>query len=276
MGKMILCSGRRTKRPYLFSTTGIRVYSIEELCYYIWHNISFVDVEMFSEELLDWIEVELSLPQSAEKLRNLKKNNADLKTLVTSLLCSADYYGEKEIKSILKTVDEMEDYHPAKKNFIRANHYLKRKQYAEAINEYERILSSEDAIGLPPKDYGDVLHNLAVAKVNTQGFLEASEIFYHAYERNGREESLRQYLYSLKMTGEEVYNKKVEEYKLEDETRKDIEEELQLIQEEALESPGIEQINRIKQLKAQGMVTEYKQMVQEMIDNWISSYRKGI
>lgn len=272
---MILCNGKRTKRPYLFSKTGVRVYSIEEVSYYICHNISFVDEDIFNEDLFDWIEVDLSLGQRAEKLRMLKANNADLKTLVTSLLCSADYYSEDEIKSILKMVDKIAKYDPVKKHFLRANDYLKKEKYSEAVSEYERILNSEEAIGLSPEDYGDVLHNLAVAKVNTQGFLEASEIFYQAYERNGRNESLRLHLYSLRMINDELYNQKLEKYQMDEESLKIIEEEMQEIKKKALESHGMKEIEKIKELKAQGMLTEYRQKAQGMIGEWKDSYRKG-
>ena len=275
MGKMILCSGRRAKRPYLFSKTDVRVYSIEEVSYYIYKNITFVDEDMFSEYFFDWIESELALEQRAEKLRVLKSKNADLKTLVTCLLCSGDYYSQDEIKSILKIVDEIAEYGPVKKHFVRANEYLKKGKYGQAISEYDRILNSKEAIGLSPENYGDILHNLALAKLNTQGFSEAAEIFRQAYERNERKESLRQYLYALKMTSDELYNQKVEEYGIDEESRKKIEEEMKEIKIKALESQGMEEINTIKDLKSRGMVIDYKEKIEGMMKNWMESYRKG-
>ena len=43
MGKLILCSGKSTNRPYVLSIIGYRAYSIEELCYYIYNNIYSID-----------------------------------------------------------------------------------------------------------------------------------------------------------------------------------------------------------------------------------------
>src|SRR5690606_39682384 len=48
-----------------------------------------------------------------------------------------------------------------------------------------------------PKDYGDLLHNLALARLHINGPERASELFLHAYERNQRQESLIQYLYCI-------------------------------------------------------------------------------
>ena len=124
MGKLILCSGERTKRPYGFTSTGIRIYSIEELCYYLYHHVYMIDEDMFSDDLLDWIEMELKLTERARMLKNLKKQKSDLKTMVTVVLCSADYYTEHEIKVMLKLLDDMIGMPSIKRSCIKANNYL--------------------------------------------------------------------------------------------------------------------------------------------------------
>ena len=35
--------------------------------------------------------------------------------------------------------------------------------------EYERLLISDEAVNLSPKDYGDLLHNLALARLHING-----------------------------------------------------------------------------------------------------------
>ena len=43
----------------------------------------------------------------------------------------------------------------------------------DAAVEYERIINSMEATELSPEEYGDIYHNMAVAKVHTVG-LKAS------------------------------------------------------------------------------------------------------
>ncbi|HPU63676.1 MAG TPA: hypothetical protein PK304_05940, partial [Mobilitalea sp.] len=154
MGKLILCSGRRTDRPYVLPDSGERIYSIEELCYYIYNNIYSIEEAMFTASLIDWIGKELGLAERAEKLYNLKKQGADLKTLITVVLCSADYYTESEIKKLISVIDEIRAMPSARRRYLKANSYLKRKLYSEAAAEYESLLVSEDAVNLDPKSYG--------------------------------------------------------------------------------------------------------------------------
>ncbi len=269
MGKLILCSGARTKRPYSFPSSGIRVYSIEELCHFLFHHIYLIEEELFSDALIDWIQTELKLPERAEKLRQLKKHHADTKTMVTVILCSADYYTEYEIKSYLKELDTIAGMPIIKRKCIKANNYLKQRQFKEAEAEYEKLSESTEAIELTPEDYGDILHNLAVAKIHTVGVRTAAELFEQAYIRNNKEESLRQYLTAIYLIGmEELYLNKLEEYQVSEALRLNIEGMIQAKKEEAKQSSLMIELHNIKQLKLTGNMNEYYQRIEELIEGW--------
>lgn len=275
MGKLILCSGARTKRPYCFPSTGIRVYSIEELCHFLFHHIYLIEEELFNEALIDWIQVELKLPERAEKLRQLKTRHADTKTMVTVILCSADYYTEHEIKSYLKELDTIVGMPRIKRNCIKANNYLKQRQFKEAEAEYEKLSESKDAAELTQEDYGDILHNLAVAKLHTVGFQAAAELFEQAYIRNNKEESLRQYLFAIHLIGmEDLYNNKLEEYQVGEALRLNIEGMLQASIEEAKQSELMIELHNIRQLKLSGNINGYDQRNEELIEGWKTQIRQ--
>lgn len=275
MGKLILCSGVRTKRPYGFASTGVRVYSIEELCYYLYHHVYLMEEDMFSDSLIDWIKTELKLEDRAEKLRLIKEKKPDLKTMVTIILCSADYYTEQEIKSVLKMLDEIIGMPMIKRSCLKANNCLQNGQFREAVIEYESILNSKEAVDLTPEAYGDILHNMAVAKMHITGLKEAPELFGQAYERNHREESLRQYLYALRLVNNDaLYNEKVMEYQIEEAFQKSIVDYLEQKNEEAKCSEGMLEIQQLKLHKSQGKMNEYYKKTDEMIDSWKAKVRQ--
>jgi len=275
MGKLILCSGVTTKRPYGFASTGMRVYSIEELCYYLYHHVYLVEEGMFCDALIDWIETELKLKDRAEKLRLLKTQKADVKTLVTVIFCSADYYTEYEIKSVLKMLDEIIGMPMIKRNCMKANNCLKDGQFSEAAAEYDRILNSEEAVNLSPEEYGDILHNMAVAMVHITGPGEASELFCQAYERNHSEESLRQYLYSLKLSNNDtLFEEKAKEYQISEERLGSITSYLDQKSDEANYTEMMVELQHLKQWKVQGKMSEYYNKLDEVIDSWKSKVRQ--
>lgn len=47
MGKFILCSGKRAKEPYYVNVTDTVLYTIEELCYFLYQNIYLVADDFF-------------------------------------------------------------------------------------------------------------------------------------------------------------------------------------------------------------------------------------
>ncbi|MGB4661356.1 MAG: hypothetical protein WBI07_19440 [Mobilitalea sp.] len=275
MGKLILCSGSRTKKPYGFTSTGVRVYSVEELCHYLYHHVYFIEEDLLSDSLIDWIKNELKLPERADKLQQLRDIKADIKLLVTVILCSSDYYTEYEIKSLLKQLDDIIGMPLIKRNCIKAADCLRNNQFNEAVTEYENVLNSKEALEMKPKEYGDILHNLAVAKVHLTGLSEAEELFYQAYERNQREESLKQYLYCLQLRGkEDDYKKAVIEYQVSDKLVEEIRNFLELKNEEAINSERMQQVNLLRQKKTQGQMNEFYHKTNEIIEFWENRVRQ--
>lgn len=276
MGKLILCSGARTERPYVFNQTGIKVYSVEELCYYLYRHVYLIDEDMFCDALFDFIDTECKLPERADKLRLLKQQKADIKTMVTVILCSADYYTEQEIKRVLKILDEIIGMPLIKRNCIKADIYLKEQQYSKAAEEYTHIINSKEAADLTPEEYGNLFHNLAVAKVHITGLKEASRLFGQAYERNHREESLRQYLYTLRLCGnEEGYKEKAAQYQIDVELYYSINEALGKVEAEAEESDLIKKIRQLGTIRAQGRMSEFYRNANDMLDTWKEKVRQS-
>ncbi len=275
MGTLILCSGLRTKRPFVFHATGVRIYTIEELCYYIESHIYFIGPDTFSYALFEWIGTELGLTARAEKLKLLKDQSADIKTLLAAILCSADYYTESEIKRLIKTVDEVNGMTPLKRSSLRAFSYLKNRKYSEAAIEYEQLLNSKEAEDMTPEEYGDILHNLAVARIHSKGLFEASEAFRQAYERNRRLESAKQYLYTLKLSNRmDQFHEKAEEYGIGNELCEEILLTVEELYSQATDSEGIQKLNQIKNLKADGRLNEYRRRIDEMLEGWMASLRQ--
>ena len=66
MGSLILCHRKRARQPYEIARIHMRIYTIEELCYYICNNLYLIDYTMVNRQLCNWIDKELELPKLAE------------------------------------------------------------------------------------------------------------------------------------------------------------------------------------------------------------------
>ena len=91
MSGLILC-GKRSTNPYLIKESGISIYTIEELCYYLYNNTYMITKEFFCNELAEYIKTELELPSLAQKLKYSIDHNGELLQMVMDVLSSNEYY----------------------------------------------------------------------------------------------------------------------------------------------------------------------------------------
>ena len=59
MGELILCKQSIAANPYFIEDGALNIYSLEELSYYIVHNVYLLNTEFASKELCRWIGGEL-------------------------------------------------------------------------------------------------------------------------------------------------------------------------------------------------------------------------
>lgn len=282
MGKFILCSGRIAEKPYYFELTDTKIYSIEELCYYIYFNIYAITEEDFNLELIRWLKEEVNLKETASTLESImeQKNKKEsdlnyLKDIVVSLLCSGDYYGEEEILSIIEIMDSIYALSPSKKRKMKGDHYLKYKNYAMAASVYDEILRGEYAKDLSPEEYGDLLHNQAIAVMHMSSYVDAAKGFEEAYSRNQKEESLKAYLFALRIgKGESEWEQGLSKYLVSDEKKREYIQELEEAKKKAGFLPSYQGLKKLKMLKEKGKVTEYYTGIEEQIQKWKQSYRR--
>ena len=275
VGKVILCQGKTANHPYVFKTTGVAVYTIEELCYYIFHNVASISEELYEPELVTFLREELGLKERADFIEDLIHKKAILKDIVVSIICSADYYDKAQINALLSEIDAFYRLSPVQRKKRQADFCMKHKQYKEAMREYRNILNSREFSQLSSEEYGNILHNIAVLEANTGAFLVASVKFLEAYERNGNTASLKQYLYSLKLSRQEgIFERELKYYVGTKELLKEVEDELYHISKTCEYTALYADVTRIKELKDQGRMKEYYLRVDELLEQLKKNYKE--
>ena len=61
MGELILCNHALASLPYYLEAVSLNLYSLEELSYYIEHNLYLLDTDFMCYELCGWVERELGM-----------------------------------------------------------------------------------------------------------------------------------------------------------------------------------------------------------------------
>lgn len=277
MGKFILCTGMPAKEPYCFTLTGTNVYSLEELGYYLYHNIYTVQMEDFDEKMFNWIQYDLNMEEFADKCRDVREKSEDIKDIVVSILCATDYFTKLEVESLTRTMDMLNGLSLIEKRRIKANNYLQYEDYENAIEEYEGIIASKDSSEFSAETFGNILHNLAVAHIQVKAFERAKEELKRAYELNHNEETRKEYFFLLKLQKQEKeFLKEILNYNLSPEEVQAYLAELETVLQEAEEEAEYKKILNLPKLKEAGKVGEYYYTIDTMIFNWKQKYKNGM
>lgn len=200
---LILCQGKMARAPYKMPYTGQKVYSLEELCYYLYHNIYSINEEFFQDSLPGWLRDEVDCPELADKIETILAGTPQLKDLVVTLMCGCDYYKEGEIRKLVEIIDGIANLPLYKKKKIKADNFLRAGRYGRSLVEYRKLLHGPFAVNFTTEEYGDILHNQGIARFYTASFAEAEQDFKEAYARNNKKASLQHYLWILLMQEKE-------------------------------------------------------------------------
>ena len=275
MGKLIMCSGKIAKNPFEMKSSGVLIYSIEELCYYIYHNIDTITDDLLNEELILFMKDELGLEERALFLQKLMENKAGIKDIVVSIFCSADYYSEDEIKQFLAQIDVFLSLSIVQRKKRHGDYCFKNGHFTQALREYQKILNSKEIQELTPCEYGDILHNIAVIETRVGAFNIAANRFLEAYERNERPESLKQYIYALKLGKQEEKFERELKHLLENNKvlYDEMEKELYHVLETEEFSESYQEVRMLRELKEENRMDEYHQLADHILEGLKQSYR---
>ena len=274
MSRILLCCGQQAKTAYRFKSTGIGIYSVEELCYYIAHNIDSLDDEFLSRDLSDFIRNGLNMPECADRIERLAANHAGVKDVVYAIMQAASYYNEDEIAKIIAEFENLNSMTPLQRRKRIADKYLEENKNREAMHIYRSLLIDEKD-GLPDsKEYGNILHSIAIIHARTGAFATAADEFREAYARNEDTRSLKQYLYALRLSHqEEAFDREISALTENRAFIDQIENELFFVSDTEDNTYDYHELKKVRELKEGGRIVEYYKAVDEMITRLKNKYR---
>lgn len=254
--------------------TNTYLYSIEELCYYIYHNVTAFTSELRDEALVHWIEEQLDLKDCAEKLRRLIIAEAGLKDIIVCILLSCDYYSQTQINELLVKIDEFINLPPLELSIKRANNCLKYKQYAKALAEFEDLMLDIGFAGLEDEKKSMVLHNMGVALLHSKGPLSAITQFKIAYEKTNHKESLRSYFFLLLITRQEdKISTEMNNYGLDENFLTELREEYKISLAGLRSVNKVQTIEELREAKESGRISKFYQDAYLLIEDMKKNYR---
>lgn len=277
MSRVILCGGKKAAKPYFFKLSGVYVYTIEELCYCLRKSLDMLDESVIDRDMALFMAKELGLKERGELLEQLVLTKADLKSRLVVVLCSSDLFDEGEIKAICDELAELNAMPMVGRRKRRADRFMAEGNLSGAYSEYRNIMADPDVRQLDDKEYGDILHNMAVGELKDNDPERVSTMFREAYDHNHDPESLRCYLLTLKLAHrEDEYIAEARRYGDSGRLVDHLEQELSMLEDNMEQSGELENVNRMRVLMQQGRYSEADRLAAETIASFKRSYRMAV
>ncbi|MFV0527931.1 MAG: hypothetical protein ACK5MN_04290 [Lachnospiraceae bacterium] len=250
MSTYILSTSPQAETPYYIKNISQNIYSIEELCFYIFHNLYLMDETIMNEDLCLWIETELKMEALARTLTKVISLPFTIKKFVYPIFATTGYYSYEELKEFAGQVKRFEEETDLMRRKMRADTLMENKLYVNAIKVYKGIVKRLDLQKDSPFFAGEVYHNIGCAFSRLFHTEDALHYFAKANDALHTQKSLMTYLYAYYLARTPIeYQSKLEEMGVDaatrDELQKSISEAIQDISEPEAPSEMEETLKRL-------------------------------
>ncbi len=189
-----LCQVRLAAKPYYIKNISTNIYSIEELCYYLYRNVYLIDETIVNEELCDWIRDELDLKRLYRTMYDQLEKGSGIAAFVIPVFRETGYLSQKQMKAYQEALSRLEVQPEDARAKLKGDYLVNSGMFATAVNEYLRILDRQGPGGGGAAFYSEIWNNLGCAFARMFRFEQAADCFRKAWKLTRTKETLRKYV----------------------------------------------------------------------------------
>lgn len=231
----ILCQIKRAKIPYYIENISMNIYSIEELCYYMYHNIYLLDETILNEGLCFWIRDELKLGRLYERIFPLLDADVRVGDFVLPIFKEINYLSFAEFKEMNRQLKIFEEQPQVVRLKMKGDYLFLHERYIHAIRVYTESIQLAEKEHMGLQFMGSIYNNMGCAYGKLFQTEESFECFAKAYELLHSGSTLRSYLFAAYLNkGKNSYEKLCEKYGVDARTKEEMDLQIKKAQEVVL------------------------------------------
>lgn len=196
MGSLVLCRDRHATHPYEISRIHCKIFTIEELCYYLCNNLYLIDYTIMNEQLCTWLEEELGMGELAGMLRDELRLHGSVEKFVLTILKYSRIYREPEMIRIQNVLERLKNQKDIERQKYKGDNLLESGEIEESIIVYQAILNQEKDETVDNKFYGRIYAGLGAAYGRLFLYEESARMYDRAYQICEDKVLLKPYLYA--------------------------------------------------------------------------------
>lgn len=228
MSGYILCQTEKAETPYFIENISTNIYSLEELCYYLYHNLYLIDNTIINEGLCSWIEEALKLPRLAAKLRPHLGKFASAEDILYPIFKEINYLTYEELRTLNGQLSKLNAEAPVLREKRKGDSLVENGMYVNAIRTYQKLLENSSPEEAREGLTESIYHNLGCAYSYLFQMEKALDCFWKATEAGGSKKALKTYLLAYRSIRTPIeYESKLTELAVDEELRGEVNEALE-------------------------------------------------
>lgn len=196
MGSLVLCHERHATHPYEITRIHCKIFTIEELCYYLCNNLYLIDYTIMNEQLCVWLDEELGMGTLAGQLRDVIRLHGSIEKFVLTILMDSRIYRDTEMIRIQNVLERLRNQKDIERQKYKGDNLLESGEIEEAILVYQAILNQEKDESVDAKFYGRIYAGLGAAYGRLFLYQESARMYDRAYQICEDPNLLKPYLYA--------------------------------------------------------------------------------
>ena len=194
MGNLILCHDKHATHPYEITRIHCRIFTMEELCYYLCNNLYLIDYTIMNEQICNWLEEEIGMKDLADQLRDVLRLRGSVEKFVLTILKASRIYRDPEMIRIQNVLEHLKNQKDIERQKYKGDNLLESGEIEEAILVYQEILNREKDESVDEKFYGKIYAGLGAAYGRLFLYQESARMYDRAYQICEDPQLLKPYL----------------------------------------------------------------------------------
>lgn len=196
MGSIILCKNLKATNPYEITRIHKKIYTIEELCYYLSHNIYLIDNTIMNDQFCKWLDEELELTELSVGVKELLLDRGGLEKFIMMIVRSANIYSLSELNHLEDILNRIKDKKDVELRKAKADNLLENGEIEEAILVYQAMLREKWDDTVSKEFYGKLYACIGAAYGKCFLYKESMEMYDKAFQICNDPMLVKCYLYA--------------------------------------------------------------------------------
>lgn len=197
------------KHPFYIGSVSVRLWSVEELCWFLHRYPALIDEHVVSLALTRWLAEEFHITETAVKMERGLKNGGGADDFLIPLFEDADYLPPRELQAYAAKLREIRAAGLAGRMKMKADAMVRNRRYGRGVSLYYQAAAA--AHEQDRKLKAKIWHNCGTALMQLLEYEEACRAFRKALDENETPEETRAYLTAVYLSQpEEVFQREAE------------------------------------------------------------------